>query len=170
MFYHLDHNATIRFKKFEYIYKHILKLPYTDNIEKVLSKKFSKLVFTKIVKCPYVSGALEFLEHYHASIPLYLVSVSPEKELNRILKDRKIRNYFKDVYSSNWKKADAIKDIVQQEQALSNKTVFIGDTNEDYLAAQEAGVIFFGRNSGKQFFDENIAVFDDFDKILNYMQ
>ena len=137
---------------------------------KVILKNIDSNIFDKIVKCPYVPGALEFLKHYHGVIPLYLVSVSPEKELDRILKERNIKHYFKDVYSSEWKKTDAIKDIIHKEQALSDKTVFIGDTDEDYLAAEEAGIIFIGRNSGKQFFDANITLFDDFDKILNQMQ
>jgi len=170
MRYHLDHNAIIRFKKFEYIYKNILKLPYTEKVEKDVSQKFSNLVFNKIVKCPYVSGALKFLKRYHAVIPLHLVSVSPEKELNRILKARNIQHYFKQIYSSKWKKVEAIKDIILKERTLSDKTVFIGDTYEDYLAAKAVGIFFIGRNSGKPFLEVNIPLFENFNEIISYMK
>ena len=49
MSYHLAHNATIRFKKFKYISENILKRTYTLEDERLLSNRFSDLIFKEIV-------------------------------------------------------------------------------------------------------------------------
>ncbi len=108
MSYHLAHNATIRFKKFKYISENILKRTYTLEDERLLSNRFSDLIFKEIVACPYVPGALEFLESFHGKLPMYLVSMSPQTELMRILEQRNLTRYFFEVFSSDWKKIDAI--------------------------------------------------------------
>ena len=64
MDYHLAHNATIRFEKFKYITERILQKPYPKEEEARLSKRFSELVFQKIVACPFVEGSLDFLRFY----------------------------------------------------------------------------------------------------------
>jgi len=169
MQYHKAHNATIRFEKFKYIYENILKRSYTPQIKRELSAKFSELVFDKIVKCRYVEGALEFLDYYHNTIPLYLVSISPENELRRILEARKLTGYFKKIYSSEWKKIEAVKDISRIENKPYEKMVFIGDTYEDFVAARAFRTFFIGRESSKPFFDADIPVFNDLYEIKHFL-
>jgi phosphoglycolate phosphatase-like HAD superfamily hydrolase len=161
MAYHLSHNATIRFEKFEFIYNNILTQPYRKDIKESLSSRFSNLVFDKIVGCPLVVGALEFLEYFGKIVPLYLVSMSPREELNRILAARNLEKYFKKIYSSDFTKTTAIGDILQTEGFQPYEAVFIGDTNEDYLAAESMGIFFVGRNSGKSFQSDEITVLKD---------
>lgn len=165
MAYHLSHNATIRFEKFEFIYRNILKQPYDPTIREDLSRWFSDLVFNKIVECPFVKGAMEFLEHFVGILPLYIVSMSPEEELNRILYARGLTRFFRGIYSSNYKKPTAIKDILKREGIQANEAILIGDANEDFLAARDTGVFFLGRNSGKIFESERLKILEDFDEI-----
>jgi len=169
MQYHMTHNATIRFEKFKYIYEKILKRSYTSQLKRELSANFAELVFDKIVKCSYVEGTLEFLDYYHNIIPLFLVSMSPENELRRILDARKLTGYFKKIYTSEWKKLDAIKDISRIENKPYEKMVFIGDTYEDYVAAGALGTFFVGRDSSKPFFDADIPVFKDLYEIKLFL-
>jgi len=169
MAYHLSHNATIRFEKFEFIYRNILKQPYGQNIKEDLSRRFSDLVFNEIVECPFVEGALEFLEHFVAILPLYLVSMSPEEELIRILREKALAQYFKNVYYSSWKKVDAIDDICRNEAVLPIEAVFVGDTYEDFQAAKSMNVPFVGRNSKKSFFDSTAPIFEDLHGVLEFV-
>lgn len=169
MAYHLSHNATIRFEKFEFIYRNILKQPYSEKIMEHLSERFSQFVFDKIAECPYVAGAVEFLEYFGNVVPLYLVSMSPENELGRILKKRGLTQYFKKIYSSSWKKVDAIRDILRTEDASPHETVFVGDAYEDFQAAQRMNISFVGRNSKKPFFDSDARVFENLFEILEFV-
>jgi len=165
MAYHLAHNATIRFKKFRYISERILQHPYSSEDERELSKRFSGLVFQKIVVSSFVPGALEFLEHYYGKLPLYLVSMSPEDELLRILRKRELLDFFNRVYASNWRKVEAINGILHVEGLRPDQAMFIGDSYEDYQAAEKTGVNFIGRNSGKSFRDAEIMVKNDLAEI-----
>jgi len=153
MEYHLTNNTTIRYEKFKYIYEKILGLPYSQGVEQVLKEQFSRLVVKKIIECPYVPGALEFLEHHQGKFSFYLVSMSPEEELQEILTKRDLKKYFKKIYAYPWRKVEAIADIIVNEQAPLDEVMFIGDAYEDYQAAKSAGIFFVGRNSGKPFYE-----------------
>jgi phosphoglycolate phosphatase-like HAD superfamily hydrolase len=170
MHYHLTHNATIRFKKFEHIYRNILGLPYSREDEKLLSERFSRLIFQKIIEFPSVPGAMGFLDHYLGRRPLYLVSISPQDELDRILRARGLNKYFKNVYPSPWNKADAISDILRRESIVPQQAVFIGDSFEDYTTARTAEVFFIGRDSGKSFCNANITVVNNLSVLIEILQ
>jgi len=169
MHYHLSHNATVRFEKFEYIYRNILNLKYNEEIEKSLSERFSELIFQKIINCPYVPGALEFLQHFQKAVPLYLVSFSPRDELDKILDAKDLKSYFSNVYSSSWNKVDAIVDILLRESVSPKDIVFIGDAYEDYLAARSTSVSFICRNSNKNFYGSDLRMFNDLRSIKDFL-
>lgn len=169
MRYHLSHNATIRFEKFKYITENILRQEYNEDVEGGLSRGFSDLVVKKIIECPYVPGAMEFLEYFHEILPLYLVSVSPGDELDKILTARDLKKYFKKIYPSPWKKSDAVFDILREENLSPKQTLFIGDSLEDYQSAQAARVSFIGRDSGRSFQGARINVFNDFVDIRAFL-
>ncbi len=161
MTYHLAHNTTVRFDKFRYITENILKQEYSAVLEAMLSRRFSNLVFQRIVECPYVNGALEFLDYFSGILPLYLVSMTPHTELESILAARQLRGYFKDVYSAAWKKANALEDILRREGLKPEEAVYIGDAHEDFIVAQEKGIPFVGRDSGKFLGQEKFHVCRD---------
>ena len=151
MRYHRTHNATIRFEKFQYIYERILKREYSKELAAQLSEEFSRIVFQKVVACPGVPGDLEFLDYFNHRVPLYLATINPAEELERIIEGRNLQHFFKDVYTYPWRKVDALRNILKTENVRCDQAVFIGDSPEDYQAAQEAGVFFIGRFSDKLF-------------------
>ncbi|SVD13961.1 uncharacterized protein METZ01_LOCUS366815, partial [marine metagenome] len=59
--YNKEHEGISRFVKFRYWHEDLLGQPYTKEIGKYLSNKYSQLVFDAVVQAPYVGGALEFL-------------------------------------------------------------------------------------------------------------
>lgn len=168
--YHLTHNATIRFEKFKFITEKILGQEYNEEIGLKLSEEFSRLVFEQIVHCPFVAGAEDFLNYFLGKVPLYLASVSPAEELDRILKARRLSQYFKKVYAFPWLKRDVVADVVKNEMLPAKSIIFIGDSPEDHRAAKEAGVSFVGRDSGKSLPADEAPVFKDFTGILSFIQ
>ncbi|MGR3301670.1 MAG: HAD family hydrolase [Candidatus Scalindua sp.] len=169
MEYHLSHNATIRFTKFRYIAENILKEPYDEQKENEVSLKFSELVFEKIVHCPLVKGAKEFLEYFSAEVPLYLISISPEDELSRILDIRELKIYFKQVYANPTKKSEVFKDILTCGQLDTSEVVYIGDTPEDYQAAVEVSIPFIGIKSKKEFPGRSFPVCNNLEEVQNIL-
>lgn len=162
-------NATIRFDKFRHVYKHILRQEYTEDIEKDISRKFSQLVMRQIIECPSVPGALEFLDFFYKKVPMYLASINPHEELEKILEARNMAHYLKKIYTIPWLKADALKDILKNENSEPHEVVFVGDSPEDYQSAQKAGVRFIGRLSNKQLDQYDTPVCRDLFEVMKIM-
>lgn len=169
MAFHLAHNHTIRFEKFEHIHREILRLPYPAAIARDLAERFSLAVVDGLANCPYVPGAREFLESQRGRTPLYLVSMSPAGELDQVLAARDLVRFFRKVYAHPWQKAAAVADILTQEGIEPQEVVFVGDTDEDCLAARQAGVLFLGRDSGRPLGAEAGRVFRDMHEIRAHL-
>jgi len=170
MAYHLANNGKSRFNKFEWLYKNVLKKPLTNEIKKELGDKFSKLVFEQVVECPYVTGALDFLEEFHADLPVYVASITPQAELEAIMEKRSLGKYFKKIIGGTGKKSALINQILHAENIDPQDVLFVGDTMEDYLASQETGVGFVARVRQEKFEQINVPKFKDMKQIRNYLK
>lgn len=170
MNYHSTHNATIRYEKFQVIYEEILGLPYNAEISARLGAQFSKMVFEKIVACPFVKGAEELLKEFQRQALFYLVSINPLQELKAILAAKKIDHYFSDVYAHPWGKADAIREILRRNDFLEKDVVFIGDSPEDFYAAKMVGIDFIGRQAVRSWDGKGCVVLNDLQEIANYLK
>jgi len=168
--YHKAHTAVGRFEKFQYITEQILSEKYTPSLEKSLGAEFARLVFERVVDCPFVKGAKEFLDGYFGEVPIYLASINPADELQKILQARQLEKYFKNVYTTPWLKKDVLKEIMGREGVSGDQALFIGDTFEDFRSAQDAGVSFIGRNSGKSFQGAPIRIFDDLTGVQEFLE
>ena len=170
MHYHKTHNAIIRFEKFEYIYKNILKEDFTEELKESLSSQYSQFVKEKIIALTAVKDSESFLHECHKKIPLYISSMNPEEEFKEILKARNIDRYFKGLYLYPWKKADALADILKVENINANEALYIGDSPEDYEAAKQNSINFIGRQSNRVIDETGVPIFSDFDEIKDYIE
>src|SRR3990167_385913 len=86
--YHFANGGISRYRKIEHIYKEMLKEPLSPAQLKALGQRFSELVFEKVVQCPFVTGAEEFLDQYNQAIQLFIISATPQKEIAEIVNMR----------------------------------------------------------------------------------
>lgn len=143
--YHLQNGGVSRYKKFEYIHKNILRIPLRDGESDELGKRFSEAVINEMLMCPFVKGALEFLEKYSRIVTLYIASGTPEEELRYIVEERGLSKYFKAVCGTPASKTDIILNIINKEKIKNVDAVFIGDAMTDYEAARASNVQFIAR-------------------------
>lgn len=143
--FHIDNGGMSRFDKFRYIYEKILQEPLTQLKFDELSDRFALIVFEAVLITPFVPGAEEFLKKYHKKVPLYIVSATPENELNEIVKKRGLLPYFQNVFGAPRKKSDCIREILESTGASPASVLFIGDARNDLEAAKVSGVRFVGR-------------------------
>lgn len=143
--YHMNNGGMSRFDKFRYIYDHILKRELDPETFAALSEKFSALVFQGVTEAPFVPGAAEFLERWHAIIPLYVVSATPEPELLDIVRRRGLTQYFRKIFGAPRKKNTCIREILAESGASVSEVLFVGDALNDLAAARDTGVVFVGR-------------------------
>jgi phosphoglycolate phosphatase-like HAD superfamily hydrolase len=169
MLYHFAHNAVNRHDKFRYIMENILKTEYDRNIAEKWAQKFSKLTRDKIINCPYVEGAMEFVEFFSGDYPIYLASATPLDELRRILKKKGILHYFKEVYGAPTKKIEIFTNIIKNEGVSPEDVLYIGDSYEDYETAHYIGCVFIARISDYKFKGLNIKSFNNMFEIKNHI-
>lgn len=161
MAHHHTHVSDSRFVKFRHFVTARLGRPDDDPIVGELAAAFSSEMLRQIDACPLVPGALAFLERAHASVPVFLASVTPQEELEVILERRGLARYFTRVYGCPpWSKVAALGEIVRTLGGPDG-LLFIGDSAGDQRAALASGVEFLARDSGLPFDTPRPRAFPD---------
>ena len=142
--YHLRHGGISRFEKFRHFHRAFLGQSLNAEDEARLGARFAALVEDAVAEAPWVPGAREFLERYHAELPLFVASGTPEEELMRIVERRGAAHYFTGVYGSPLGKGDIIRAILEKHAFEPSRVLMIGDSITDYEGARVAGVSFLG--------------------------
>ena len=169
MAYHLAHNAVDRHEKFRYIAECILHREPTTELLSQWALQFSKDTRQAIISCPFVPGAEDFLRKFHDKIPLYLASATPQDELDLIVKARKIRHYFVEVFGAPEKKRVMISKVLARESAAPEDCLFVGDSQEDWASAEEMGIGFIGRRGRSEFHSAGFPVIYDLHDLNKYV-
>lgn len=164
--YHMAHMGISRHVKFRYFIEEILGQNYSEEVGKRLADRFSDIVFSRVMECPFVPGAKEFLERNHTKYDMYIASGTPEKELMQVVKGRNLYPYFKRIYGTPMKKEEIVETICREYQYSRKEMVFVGDASTDLYAAEHTGLPFIGRNT-----DENFEIFKNIPyKVDNLLQ
>jgi len=143
--YHVRNMGISRYVKFRHICTRILGQPYTARHEARLARRFCRFVFERVLACPIVRGAREFLRREAGRRMLYVASGTPQSELDKILRKRGLWGYFVRAYGSPAKKPDVIRRVLREGPFRRSEVVFIGDAQSDRRAAQSTGVAFVRR-------------------------
>lgn len=141
--YHLDHQGITRTKKIEHIVREF-DLPSNELLRDRLADQFAALVLDRVVACPYLPGALEFLRHQSPRLPLFLVSATPGSELGKIVERRGISSYFTTIFGYPPDKQDALSQILRDNEFASQDVLTIGDSLSDLEASQLCQTRFIG--------------------------
>lgn len=168
--HHEAHHARPRREKFEYAAA-LLGHPGDLDLLAEMGAQFSALVSSRVIACPPVPGAPEFLREFSGILPLYISSVTPQEELRTILRGRSIDEHFVEAYGNPpTPKALAIAQVLERERLQPGEVAFIGDSLSDYQAASDAGLVFWGRDSGHSFAGVDIALYPDLHAIAGVLR
>lgn len=169
--YHLQNNGVSRFLKFQHIWENILKRRYDNAIQDKLGKEFSEIVVSQVIDCPFVAGALEFLQQFYRKVPLYVASAVPQEELVTIVDKKGLRRYFTVLYGyPPVTKSQAINDVMEKQAISAEEILYIGDSLEDLKAAKAQGALFIARKNKEDFKGYSPPVLDDLNSIANHLK
>lgn len=169
MCYHRMNNHVCRQDKFRHILGNILKESFQEADITELSKDFSELTREKIINCPLVKGAEDFIKYFSSKFPLYIASATPSDELRLIIEARKLSGYFKRIYGAPDVKAKIFADIIKAEAICPKDLLFIGDSKEDYDVADDLGLKFIGKMNGDKFQGIKLDGFKDLFKMKSFI-
>ena len=148
--YHIKNGGVSRFEKIRVFYKDILQRPLSDKRFQELVLRFSKLVVDEVVAAPWVEGAREFLSQHEKQYNFFIVSGTPEDELNEIVRRRGMGHYFDSVRGSPKDKITLLGEIMEEYNLRPEKMVFVGDAETDWNAAKKLGLPFLWRCTSDQ--------------------
>ena len=143
--YHLTNGGISRFVKFRVIYSEILNKPLSEKKFQSLCDEFSNIVVDDVVAAPWVEGAREFLENNKNRYLFFIVSGTPQDELESIIRRREMDQYFCEVLGSPKSKETLLEGALSRLKLFPEETVFVGDAETDWNAAKELGVTFLWR-------------------------
>jgi beta-phosphoglucomutase-like phosphatase (HAD superfamily) len=161
MSYHRANAWRSRYDKIDFLLRELGR-PDEARLREELAADFSRRTLERLATVPFVPGAPEFLAEFSARIALYVVSVTPQTDLDSTIRDRGLRHYFQDVYGCPpWTKATAVLDVLEHKRYEPSRVVLIGDAPGDRSAAAEAGVEFVARRSEIAFDAPEPRLYDD---------
>ena len=161
--YHTDNAGMSRYEKFRHFYKTMFQQPLPDEEMMRLDWSFGELIAREIDACPFVPGAVSFLEARAAELPLFIASGTPELELRDIVARRGLDPLFDGVYGSPASKASHLRAIAERLQTTPAALLFVGDGRQDFEAAAEVGSRFIGRvpRGAASVFPQGTAIVSD---------
>ncbi|KLK87745.1 haloacid dehalogenase [Methanoculleus sediminis] len=143
--FHLENGGMSRYDKFRHIYANILHEELTREQEGRLADEYVGLIFESMLTVPCVRGAEVLLRDCSRRLPLYIVSATPEGEMQEIARRRDLTKYFVRIYGSPKTKAECIREILEETGAAPDEALFVGDAPNDWDAARATGVRFVAR-------------------------
>lgn len=169
--YHLAHQGISRFDKFRYAYENILNVSIDQTTLTMLGQEFSRLVLSSVIASPQIPGIMENLIELHSlQIPAYVVSGTPNEEIQYIVRMKQLNHYFAAVYGSPPQKIDILRNIIAQNNYAALNCLFLGDSLTDFEAAREASVKFLGVINDKYpcTFPDNVATCSTIPSLFKY--
>ena len=152
--HHKKNGGLSRFEKFKLYNGEWLNQKLSKKIIEKLAFKYSSLVVQGVINSNEVSGTTNFFKNYSQNYNNYLITGTPQREIELILKERKMSRYFSGIYGSPRSKDFWIKKLINENKIFSHNSIFIGDAMVDYIAAKKNNIKFILRQT-----DENIDMF-----------
>lgn len=156
--HHVSHGGMSRFDKIRYYHKTFLKKDISESEVMRLTEEYSRLVFEKVLKAPFIQGAPDFLELAKGKKKtMFVISGTPEDEIKRIIKKSRLEAYFRDIKGSPADKKENLRYLLERYHLDNKRCAYFGDSKEDLEAASELSVDFIpvnyfdGRNGYKDF-------------------
>ena len=148
--YHLANGGVSRYVKFKVWNEWLGRSTSKEAIDE-LAEKFSRLVLRKVIEAPFVLGAQSAINSANRNALSFIVTGTPDDEINLILKGLGLNQFFNEVQGSSRKKAAIVEDILERFCLLPSEVLFIGDAQTDYYAALENDIDFYLRETDYNF-------------------
>lgn len=158
--YHQQHGGISRVEKIRYAFEFFLRTPLAPGVLDQMASDYSDLVATKVAHASWICGAKQFLDQMKGKVPLFIISGTPQQELQQIVTRRKMQHYFHEVLGSPVHKPDHIRTLIHRYSLNPQNCVFIGDAHTDHHAATLTEVPFIGIQ-GDYTFPESVTVLPD---------
>jgi phosphoglycolate phosphatase-like HAD superfamily hydrolase len=146
--YHRANGGLSRYHKFRYFYEVILGQQITENMVMELASSFSVIMHKKLLDSSLlIRETTSFVERNFEGVPMYIVSGSDQNELRALCEAHQLKNFFKGIFGSPTPKKELVKDILIKNNFSASDCILIGDSVNDFEAAEVNGLFFMAYNN-----------------------
>ena len=170
MNHHKNNGGISRFKKFKLYHKMFLNEEISDNKLNQLCMEYSNIVVKGVINSPYVKGVYNFISTNYKKYDFFISTGTPTEEIIKILEEKNIINFFKDIYGSPDEKNYHVSEILKKSNFNNDEFIFIGDAISDRDAAKSNNIKFIGRfTESEEIKNEKFLIKDflNFEEYLN---
>lgn len=140
--HHLENGGISRYNKIPIYLTWAGLDPNNANINKY-ALEFSKIVINSVIESSWVEGVKEFILENYIIQEFYLLTATPQQEIEFILNKLGIFKCFNKIYGSPINKLEIINLVLNNN--IAKKAAMIGDSNSDFKAALSNNIDFFLR-------------------------
>lgn len=146
--YHYANGGISRFEKIRYFFETIRKTKISTQEIEILANEFGKIIATNLFdKRNLIRESVVFIQDNCARYNCHIVSGAEHQELNALCLHFGLTSYFKSVEGSPTVKSKLVSDLLKSRSYREEETLLIGDSINDYLAAFENKINFYGYNN-----------------------
>lgn len=146
--YHYLNGGISRFDKIKYFYEKILKKTIIQEDINLLANKFASIIEEGLYdRNALIQESVNFIKKNYKNCNFHIVSGAEHKELNNLCKFFSLSKYFLTINGSPIHKNNLVKNILEREEYNNDETILIGDSINDYEAARNNNICFYGYNN-----------------------
>jgi HAD superfamily hydrolase (TIGR01549 family) len=146
--YHMQNGGVSRYMKIKYFFEKILNQSITKEDIQSFAQKYSELTKEELSNPKYIiNDTLNFIKNNYKKYQMHIASGADENDLKHICDKLDLTKYFLSINGSPTKKNEIVKNILNLNTYNKNETILIGDSVNDYEAARENEIEFYGYNN-----------------------
>ena len=146
--FHKQNGGLPRYDKFRYFFEKIRGEQVSNEEINRLSAQFSDIMMSLLLnEALLIPDSLAFIKANYQKFAMHVVSGSDQTELRKICAHFRLDQYFISIVGSPVLKPKLVKQLLQQYSYTPGEAAFIGDSINDYDAAAENAIDFFGYNN-----------------------
>lgn len=150
MAYHQANGGLSRYVKFNYFFEIIRKEVITEEQLLDYARSFSRIMRRELKNKKYlIADSLRFLQREYHNFEMHLISGSDGDELRFLAGELGIEKYFRSIAGSPTPKVQLLEQLMKEYKYSPVETVYVGDSLNDFEAAEANGIPFFGYNNEK---------------------
>lgn len=94
-----------------------------------------------------IQDSFQFVKNNYQRYQMHIVSGSDQEELRYLCKKLNIATFFNSIYGSPTPKIVLVENLLKNNQYKKEESILIGDSINDYEAAKNNNIEFFGYNN-----------------------
>ncbi|UJP64469.1 HAD family hydrolase [Mongoliitalea daihaiensis] len=148
--FHQANGGLSRYVKFRYFFEEIRKKSISDSDILIWAERFS-LIMKELLVNPelLMEETLNFVKENQGEYIMHITSGSDQNELRFLCESMGIDNLFTSIHGSPKPKKEWVKELIEMHGYKKEECVLIGDSYNDYEAANSSNIHFMAYNNAK---------------------